>query len=66
MPAPDLAAELDAMLARAGVDYPAERKQALVAAYADMRKQVDILAARYAHTDEPANIFSLPPLEAGR
>jgi hypothetical protein len=60
MPTPDeLAAEFDVLMRRAGITVPAERRTAVLASYADMYEQIVLLRDRYAHTDEPANVFRL-------
>jgi len=64
MPSADeLAAEFDVLMRRAGITVPAERRAGVLAAYADLREQVALLSERYAHTDEPANVFRLTPGE---
>jgi hypothetical protein len=63
-PSPEaLAAEFDCLMARAGVNVPASRRTAALAAFADLRGQIALLHGRYAHTDEPSNVFRLPPQE---
>jgi hypothetical protein len=63
MPAPDeFAAEFDVLMRRAGITVPAERRAAVLASYVDLRQQIDLLYDRYAHTDEPANVFRLSPM----
>lgn len=65
MPSPDeLAAEFDILMRRAGIAVPAERRATVLASYADLRDQIALLHNRYAHTDEPANIFRLSSPEA--
>lgn len=60
MPSPDeLAAEFDILMRRAGITVPAERRTAVLASYADLYEQIALLNNRYAHTDEPANVFRL-------
>jgi hypothetical protein len=60
MPSPDeLATEFDVLMRRAGITVPPERRAAVLAGYADLREQISLLHDRYAHTDEPANVFRL-------
>jgi hypothetical protein len=55
----ELAAEFDILMRRAGITVPADRREAVLAGYADMYEQIVLLRNRYAHTDEPANVFRL-------
>jgi hypothetical protein len=60
MPSADeLAAEFDMFMRRAGITVPADRRAVVLASYADMYEQIVLLRNRYAHTDEPANVFRL-------
>jgi hypothetical protein len=59
----DLTTEFDMLMRRAGIIVPEERRAAVLAGYADLRGQMALLHNRYAHTDEPANIFRLSPRE---
>ena len=59
----DLTAEFDMLMRRAGLTVPDARRAAVLAGYADFSQQMALLRDRYAHTDEPANIFRLSPLE---
>ena len=59
--APELAAEFDILMRRAGITVPADRRAGVLASYADLREQIALLHNRYAYTDEPANIFRLSP-----
>lgn len=62
MPSPDeLAVEFEILMRRAGITVPAERVAAVLASYADLRDQIALLHDRYAHTDEPSNVFRLTP-----
>jgi len=62
MPSPDeLAVEFDVLMRRAGITVPEERRESVLAGYADLRAQIALLHNRYAHTDEPANVFRLSP-----
>lgn len=67
MPTPrspdDLAAEFDALLKRAGVTLPPDRRAAALAGYEDLLGQIALLHGRYSHISEPANIFRLQPVE---
>lgn len=64
MPTPDeLATEFEVLMRRAGITVPAGRRATVLASYADLREQIALLHDRYAHTDEPANIFRLTPSE---
>jgi hypothetical protein len=42
---------------------PEQRREAVLTAYAELRDQMLLLRDRYAHTDEPANVFRLTPAE---
>lgn len=59
-----LAAEFDMFMARAGIEVPADRREGLLAGFADLRSQVALLHGRLDATVEPANVFRLSPLEA--
>ena len=62
MPSPDeLAVEFDILMRRAGISVPDSRRAAVLASYADLHDQIALLHDRYAHTDEPANVFRLAP-----
>jgi hypothetical protein len=64
MPSPnDLAQEFDILMRRAGITVPDARRAAVLASYADLHEQIALLHNRYAYTDEPANVFRLPPPE---
>ena len=60
----ELAIEFDMLMRRAGITVPAQRRAAVLVSYADFRGQIALLHDRYAHTDEPANIFRLSPVTA--
>jgi hypothetical protein len=65
MPSPDeLAAEFDILMRRAGITVPPDRRATVLAGYADLHEQIALLHNRYAHTDEPANVFRLSPPRA--
>jgi hypothetical protein len=60
VPSPDaLAAEFDCLMARAGVTVPPPRRAAALAAYADLRGQIELLHGRYGPEVEPSNVFRL-------
>ena len=62
MPAPspdELATEFDILMRRAGITVPAGRRAGVLASYADLHQQIALLRNRYAHTDEPSNVFRL-------
>ena len=62
-----LAAELDMLMARAGVTVPADRRERLLASFADLREQVALLRNGRDATAEPSNIFhAIPGAEARR
>ena len=61
----DLAHEFDILMRRAGLVVPPDRRAAVLAGYADLREQIALLHDRYAHTDEPANVFRLAPAPGG-
>ena len=62
MPTPgELAAEFDLLMRRAGMVVPEQRRATVLASYADFLDQMALLRDRYAHTDEPANVFRLTP-----
>jgi hypothetical protein len=64
MPSADeLATEFDILMRRAGITVPDDRRAAILTGYADLREQIALLYDRYAHTDEPANVFRLSPVE---
>ena len=63
-PTPELLdAELETLLARAGIEVPGSRRDAVRAAYADLRQQIALLHGRYRAAAEPANVFRLSPQE---
>lgn len=67
MPSSDeLAAEFDMLMRRAGLAVPEQRRATVLASYADFRGQMDLLRERYAHTDEPANVFRVPAMEGAK
>lgn len=54
-----LAAEFDMLAARAGVAVPADRRDSILAGYADFRAQLHLLHGPRTHLSEPSNVFSL-------
>jgi hypothetical protein len=59
-PTPEaLAAEFDCLMARAGITVPPQRRNAALAAFADLRSQMALLHGRYGYEAEPSNVFSL-------
>jgi len=63
-PADALAAEFDCLMARAGVTVPPQRRDAALAAYADLRGQIVLLHGRYGPEAEPSNVFRVAPAGA--
>jgi hypothetical protein len=62
IPTPEvLAAEFDSLMARAGITVPPQRRRTALAAYADLRAQIELLHGRYGHEAEPSNVFRLSP-----
>jgi hypothetical protein len=52
-----LAAEFDMLMARAGITVPPQRRETVLAAYADLRDQIALLHGRYGPEAEPSNVF---------
>jgi hypothetical protein len=52
-------AEFDVFLARAGMTVPDDRRSVVVAGWADLRAQLDLLHTRRDATHEPSNIFRM-------
>ncbi len=50
-------AEFDMFMARAALHVPNDRREAILAGYADFRAQMDLLHTRRDAAEEPANIF---------
>jgi hypothetical protein len=64
-PSPEiLTAELEILLARNGITVPDTRRDTVLAAYADLRRQVALLHGRYGAAAEPSNVFRLSPTES--
>jgi hypothetical protein len=57
-----LETELDMLMARAGVAIPADRRERLLASFADLREQVGLVHAPREATAEPSNIFRAMPV----
>ncbi len=49
--------EFDVFLARAGMAVPADRRDTVIAGWADFRAQLDLLHTRRDAAHEPSNIF---------
>jgi hypothetical protein len=56
-----LAAEFDCLMARAGITVPPQRRDAVLASYADLRGQIALLHGRYGPETEPSNVFRVAP-----
>lgn len=56
---PDLDAEFECFLARAGMVVPAERRATVFAGYADFRAQMDLLHTPRDASLEPSNVFRM-------
>lgn len=64
-PSPEtLSAELEILLARNGIKVPDKRRDTVMEAYADLRRQVALLHGRYGAADEPSNVFRLSPTQS--
>ncbi|HEX5327677.1 MAG TPA: hypothetical protein VFW75_13485 [Acetobacteraceae bacterium] len=61
-----LEAEFDALTARAGLTIPAARRSGYLAAFADLRLQLELLHTTRGGDVEPANVFRLASLEPTR
>ncbi len=57
-----LEAELEMFLSRARMSIPENRREAVMAGYADFRAQMDLLHERRDASLEPANVFRMPDL----
>jgi hypothetical protein len=53
--------EFDALMARAGVVVPADRKAGVVAGFEDLRRLTALLRQPRTAASEPSNIYSLKP-----
>lgn len=54
--------EFEALFSRAGLTVPVERRQAMVAGYAELRKRVAILRTDRPASAAPSSGFSVIPL----
>jgi hypothetical protein len=54
---PTQEAEFNMFIARAGMTVPSDRRESILATYADFRAQMDLLHTRRDAAEEPANIF---------
>jgi len=57
-----LAAEFDMLMARAGLMIPADRRDSLLAGFADLRGATERLRQPCEPSAEPSNVFRLAPL----
>jgi hypothetical protein len=65
IPPPEaLETEFNCLMARAGITVPQARRAAVLAAYADLRRQIALLHGRYGAAVEPSNVFRLSPMES--
>jgi hypothetical protein len=51
--------EFEVLMARAGVEVPADRKAGAIAGYKDMKRMVALLRQPRTAADEPSNVYSL-------
>jgi len=51
--------EFDVLMAKAGVELPADRKAGVVAGYKDMKRMAALLRQPRTAADEPSNVYSL-------
>jgi hypothetical protein len=63
-PRDTLVAEFDCLMAWAGIRIPDTRRAAALAAYTDLRGQLEMLHGRYSAANEPSNVFRLSPMDA--
>ncbi len=63
---PSLEAEFDVLMARAGLTVPQSRRAGHLQDFADMREQLSLLRPPRPATVEPANVFRVSGMEAGR
>jgi hypothetical protein len=64
IPSPEsLALEFDALMARAGLTIPPDRRPALLAGFADLRTMLPALRQPRTAAAEPSNIFRLTKLD---
>ncbi len=62
-PTEALAAEFDALMKRAGLTIPADRRAEVLPGYAELRQQVELLRNGRSAAAEPSNIFHLTPMK---
>lgn len=65
MSAADLKLELEMLLRRSGVTVPAERMDAVLSGYADLKRMCALLRQPRTAAAEPSNVFSLVTLMKG-
>jgi hypothetical protein len=53
--------ELDMLMARIGVEVPADRKRGVIAGYKDIKRMAALLRQPRSAAAEPSNIYSLTP-----
>jgi hypothetical protein len=59
----ELGAEFDTLAARAGLTIPAERRESILAVYAEMKGMTaQLREAGITPADEPANIYLFDPI----
>ena len=66
MPPDALTAEFDLLAAKAGLDIPPDRREALLLGYADMKRIAQLLrTTNLTAADEPANIYTFANIVEG-
>ncbi|CAH1659529.1 hypothetical protein CHELA20_53204 [Hyphomicrobiales bacterium] len=55
----NVATEFDAFLARAGLSVSADRREAMIAGYEDLRKRVALLRQKRKPSSAPCSVFSV-------
>ena len=60
-----LIVEFDVFAKRAGLDIPADRRQALFAGFMDLRRMVALMRQPRTAADEPAGTFSILSVTRG-
>lgn len=58
----DVETEFEALFTRAGLAVPPERRQAMIAGYAELRKRVALLRSDRSASAAPSSGFSVIPL----
>jgi hypothetical protein len=51
--------EFDVLMAKAGVELPADRRAGAIAGYKDMKRLAAVLRQPRTAADEPSNVYSL-------